>query len=134
MDSTDFRAAITAEVVAWAAANYPSMDVCYENGPTPDQDAISSPWLDMELRWFDTTQLTVSEGAGSREHGVISLAVYARAGTGTAQTEAVIRSLTQAFKLRRVGTAILRAPRRYTPTTVAGWYKVGIMVPFTLDS
>lgn len=134
MDSTDFRAAVTAEVGAWAAANFPSMDVCYENGPAPDQDKISSPWVDMEIRWFDTTTLGVGEGRSAREHGVISLAVYARAGTGTAQTEAVMRSLKQTFRLRRVGSALLLAPRQYTPTVIAGWYKVGLMVPFTLDN
>ena len=133
MDSTEFRTAVTAEVVAWAAANFPTLHVCYENGPVPDQDKISSPWIDMELRWFDSSQLTISEGAGSRDHGVISLAVFARAGTGTAQTEAVMASLRQTFKLRRIGSAVIRAPRQYTPTTIGGWYKVGLMFPFFLD-
>lgn len=133
MDTTAFRAAVTAEVVAWAAANFPGTDVCYENGPTPDQDKISSPWVDMELRWFDSTTLNIGEGASSRDHGVISLAVFARAGAGTTQTEAIMQSLRNTFKLRRIGSAIVRAPRQYTPTTVGGWYKVGLMFPFHLD-
>lgn len=133
--TTAFRSAVHAEVESWRAAEFPDLPVFYENGPEPDQAAVGPAWLDVSIRWKTARLLTVGDGHGprGRETGVISLQLYHKEAEGTALPDAVMDSLDQRFKARRLGGAVLYQPACYPPTNALGWHKTGLMVEFTLD-
>lgn len=134
MDTDDFMAAVNTLVQGWASSAFPDMDVVYENGPVPDEASISSPWLDVSVRWYGSEQLTQGEVFTERHKGVVNLAVFHRAGEGTGEPNEVVRSLAHLVRAnRRVSSSVLKAPERMIPTTHQGWYKTGLMVPFMLD-
>lgn len=129
----EFRAAVFGEIQAWAAANFPTLPVIYENGPVPDEDKIGPIWLDVEVRWYGAQALALGEGGVGRHSGAISANVFYREASGTGQADDVIDSLETTFRTRRIGSGIVKFPQRTVPTNLKGWYKTGLLFPFTLD-
>lgn len=132
MNTEQFRSAVNGKIQAWAAANFPSMPVIYENGPVPDEDKIGPIWLDVEIRWYGAHGTTLGGGSG-RHTGAISANVFYREASGTAGPDRVVDSFETEFKAQRLGSAILSFPQRTVPTHLKGWYKTGVLLPFTLD-
>ena len=133
MSTKAFRASVFAELVAWGAANFPAIPIIYENGPVPDEDKIGPIWIDVEIRWYGAQPMTLGEGGDGRHTGAISVNVYSRDSAGTGQVDDVIDSLKATLKTRRIGGAIVKFPQRTVPTNLKGWYKSGLLFPFTLD-
>lgn len=133
MSTKQFRAAVTAEVVAWAAANFPAIPVIYENGPVPDEDKIGNIFIDLELRFYSATTKTLGEGGMGRHSGAIALSVFYREAAGTGLVDDVVDSAKGTMRLRRIGGGIVKFPQRTVPTNIKGWYKSGLLFPFTLD-
>jgi hypothetical protein len=128
----EFRAALMTELVAWGTANYPTLPLIYENGPVPDEDAIGPIWLDSEIRWYGGNVASLGVNPRLRHTGAVSLQVYSRQASGTGQAGAILDSLIQTLSARRLGSAILLAPQRTVPSYLRGWYRTGILLPFTL--
>lgn len=128
-----FRAAVFGEIQTWAAANFPTLPIIYENGPVPDEDKIGPIWLDVEVRWYGARPLALGEGGSGRHSGAISANVFYREASGTGLADDVIDSLELTFRTRRIGSAIVNFPQRTVPTNLKGWYKTGLLFPFTLD-
>lgn len=133
MSTKDFRALVSTEIVAWAAANYPTLPVIYENGPVPDEDKIGSIWLDVEVRWYGGRPLGLGQKSAGRHSGAISASVYCRDASGTGQADDILDSLSTLLRSRRLGSSIVSFPQRTVPTNLKGWYKTGLLFPFTLD-
>lgn len=131
MTTEAFRAAVVTKLQAWATG-FPSLRVVYENGPVPDEGSIGNIWLDQQLRWYGGAPVSIGSDT-TRHSGAISLMVFYRSAAGTAEPGAIVDSLLQAFRRQRLGGAVLRNPQRTVPTNLKGWYKTGILVPFTLD-
>lgn len=133
MNTKDFRAAIFGEIQTWGAASFPTMPIIYENGPVPDEDKIGPVWLDVEIRWYGSKPLTIGEVVKGRYSGAVSTCVYYRDAMGTGQVDDIVDSLETLLQMRRIGTSIVRFPERTVPTHLLGWYKAGLLFPFTLD-
>lgn len=133
MTSKEFRAAVFGEVQTWAAANYPTIPIIYENGPTPDEGSIGPIWLDVELRWYGGSPASIGPNARMRSTGALSVMCFYRAGEGTGQPDDLIDSLSEFLQARRLGAGILEAPQRTVPTNLRGWFKTGMFLPFTLN-
>lgn len=134
MTTKDFRAAVFGAIQTWASANYPTLVVCYENGPAMDEDTIGPMWLDAEIRWYGAREM----GLGSlpvtgRHSGAISLQMFYRSAQGTGQVDDILESLTSYLKSQRLGGGLIKFPQRTVPTNLRGWYKSGLLFPFTLD-
>lgn len=129
-----FRGAVVSELLAWQSASAPTTDVVYENGPVKGENEISSPWVDMEVRFYGASEATVGERPMGRHSGAVALAVFTRNGDGTGAADALIDSLIEHFRSRRVGGGVLKFPQRLTPSLARGWHKVGVLIPFTLDT
>ena len=132
MTTKEFRAAVFAEIQAWAAANFPTLPVLFENGPTPDEGAMGAIWLDVELRWYSSRVAAIGNPPRMRHSGAVSAMCFYRSGEGTGGPDDVIDSLGGFLQARRLGAGILEAPQRTVPTNLRGWFKVGILLPFTL--
>ena len=128
----DFRAAVFAEVQTWGAANFPAVPIIYENGPVADEDSIGPIWLDVELRWYSGEIATLGETPRMRHGGAVSVMCYFKESKGTEQSDLMLDSLATTLQARRLGGAVLWAPQRTVPSNMLGWYRVGILVPFTL--
>lgn len=134
MNTKEFRAAVFGELQTWGAANFPTLPIIYENGPVPDEDKIGSIWLDCEVRWYGSTGLSLgSLPFTGRYTGTISTQVYYRSAQGTGAVDDIIDSLETLLKTRRIGTSIVQFPQRTVSTNLRGWYKAGLLFPFTLD-
>lgn len=134
MTTEEFRAAVTARVLAWQAANYPALPVITENGPVPDENTIGPIWLDLELRWYTGHNVTMGQNPLGRHTGAVSANVFCRAAEGTAKPGAVVDSLITLLKNIRLGAGQLQFPQRTVPTTLQGWFKTGVLVPFYLNA
>lgn len=132
MSTADFRAAVAASVRDWAAANFPAVPVFYENGPTADEAAVGAVWVELELRFYGGEFANVGVNARQRQTGAVALRVYAKDATGTALPDQLCDSAGNLLAGKSLGGAILWAPQRLVPTKLLGWYKTGILVPFTL--
>ena len=99
----------------------------------PDEDKIGSPWLDVEIRWYGAKPMSVGEVVAGRHSGAVSVNVYCRDASGTGSADDIIDSLETLMRTRRLGTAVLKFPQRTVPTCLKGWYKTGLLAPFTLD-
>lgn len=132
MTTKEFRAAVFAEIQAWAAANFPALPVLYENGPTPDEDAMGAIWLDVEIRWYGATVAAIGAPPRMRHTGAVSANCFYRNGEGTGAPDDVIDSLGEYLQARRLGAGIIEAPQRTVPTNLRGWFKTGVLLPFTL--
>jgi hypothetical protein len=134
MSTKTFRAAVVTQVMAWAAANFPTLPIIHENGPVPDEDKIGQVWLDLEIRWYGAKDLGIGQTTSGRHSGAISANVYYREGAGTGEVDDIIDSLKSSLKLQRVGGGIVRFPQRTVPSPqLKGWYRSGLLFPFTLD-
>lgn len=132
MTTKEFRAAVFAEIQAWAATNFPTLPVLYENGPTPDEDAMGAIWLDVEIRWYGASVAAIGTPPRMRHSGAVSANCFYRNGEGTGAPDDVIDSLGGYLQARRLGAGILEAPQRTVPTNLRGWFKTGVLLPFTL--
>lgn len=133
MSTEQFMAAVLAEVEAWHEANFPTLDLVSENGPEPDEDRITTPWIDVSFRWFSAKSMTIGEVVKERHTGAVAVMVYARCGTGPMAAARIVDSVQRALAKRRVGGALLLSGSRASPTEHLGWYKTGVMFPFMLD-
>ncbi len=133
-DTKSFRAGVVSELLAWRAAQAATTDVVYENGPVKGELEISSPWVDMEVRFYSASEVTVGDRPIGRHSGAVALAVYTRDGDGTGAADDLVDSLIEHFRSRRIGGGVLRFPQRLTPSDGKGWHKVGVLIPFTLDT
>ena len=133
MSTETFRSAVNAELVAWQAAGFPTLPLIFENGPAPDEDKIGRIWLDAEIRWYGGMIVSVGSKPLTRDTGALSFMCYYKDGEGTKQSDQIVDSLADRFEARRLGGAFLKAKQRTVPTHLRGWYKTGILVPFTLD-
>lgn len=132
MSTKAFRAAVAAEIQTWAAANYPTLPVVYENGPSADEDSIGPIWLDMEIRFYGGNVASFGETPRMRQTGAISLQVYYKESNGTGLSDEIADSLCSLLQARRMGGAVLLAPQRTVPSHLNGWYRTGVLLPFTL--
>lgn len=132
MTPKEFRASVFGEIQAWAAANFPTVPVIYENGPAPDEDRIGPIWLDVEMRWYGGSVASIGSPVRTRHSGAVSAMCFYRAGEGTDEPDTLIDSLSALLQARRLGSGILEAPQRAVPTYLRGWFKTGIFIPFTL--
>jgi hypothetical protein len=133
MNTKEFRAAVNAEILSWGAASFPTLPLVFENGPLHDRDKIGPIFLDCEVRWYGGKPLSIGGGASGRYSGALSMQLYHRATLGTADPDDILDSLTDYMKVRRIGASIISFPQRTIPTHLLGWYKVGLLFPFTLD-
>ena len=133
MNTKDFRAAINGAIQTWGAASYPAVPIMYENGPVPDEDKIGPIWIDVELRWYGAQPHAFGDPVSGRHRGAISVNVFYRDAQGTGLSDDILESLTTLLKTRRFGSAIVKFPSRTVPTHLVGWYKTGLLFPFTLD-
>lgn len=132
MTSEEFRAAVFADIRDWAAANFPTLPVIYENGPVPDEDKIGPIWLDVEIRWYEGSVAALGSNPRTRDFGAVSLACFYKTGEGTKAPGQVIDSASALLQTRRIGAAVLGARKRTVPTYMRGWHKTGVLIPFTL--
>ena len=132
MSTEAFRSALHQRIADWGAANYPTTPIFYENGPTPDEDKVGPLWLDVTVRFYGGTVASVGAKPMLRQSGALSVVCFYREASGTARTDQVIDSLCLEMQARRIGGGTLWAPQRTVPTFLLGWYKTGILLPFTL--
>jgi hypothetical protein len=114
-------------------ALYPGVEAYYENGPVPDLERVSDVWLDVELRWYGASTVSMGERPRGRATGALMVRVYRREGTGTQLSGAIVDALEERFRPQRIGGAVLDFPERLAPTELNGWPKVGILAPFYFD-
>lgn len=133
MKTKEFRSAVFGEIEQWGKEKFPALPIIYENGPVPDEDKIGPLWLDVSVRWYGSQQMTVGEVVVGRYTGVVSVRTFYREGQGTAAVDDLLDSLEQHLRNRRLGSSTIQFPEPYTPTTVRGWHKAGLMFPFRLD-
>lgn len=134
MTTEEFRAAVTARILAWQAANFTSLPVITENGPVPDENSIGSIWLDLELRWYGGQNISMGVKPMGRHTGAISAQVFYQPSEGTAKPGTIIDSLIANLANVSLGAGQLQFPQRTVPTTLKGWYKSGVLVPFYLNA
>lgn len=134
MTTEEFRAAVTARILTWQAANFPNLPVVTENGPVPDENTIGPIWLDLEVRWYGARNISMGAKPMGRHTGAVSAAVFFRAAGGTAQPGAVVEGLIAQLQNVRLGAGVLEFPQRTVPTEVKGWHKSGLLVPFYLNA
>lgn len=128
-----FRNAVQAEVEAWRLASFPDVPAFYENAELPDEGSIGPIWIDCLIRWYAAKFVSVGVNPLGRHTGTVVTNVYYRQAEGTAVPDNVIDSLKQRLRARRLGGGLLLMPQRTVPTEFSGWYKVGLMTPFSLD-
>lgn len=128
-----FESTLLARVSQWHQENYPQLDLCVENGPVPEIDKITDVWIDVSVRPYNGTLLGLGQGAQGRETGVLSIRVFTREGEGTSLAREVIQSLRQDLTRFRASGGWLGYPKPYLPTTKLGWYKRGLMFPYSVD-
>jgi hypothetical protein len=133
MSTKQFRSDIHAEILAWKAIAFPTLPLVFENGPAPDEDKIGPTFLDVEIRWYSARMLAIGQVTGGRHRGAISACAYTRDHEGTGDTDAVLDSLQDYLRTRRIGTGIVEFPARTVPKPILGWYSTGLLFPFSLD-
>lgn len=134
MNTEDFRAAVFQAISDHMAANHPTIDTAWENGPELDEALVSSVFIDVELRFYSAILSEVGQGSPSRHSGAVSIKVYAKQSTGTAEAGSVCTGLESLLKSRRFASGLTKAPQRLVPNTYKGWYSTGVLVPFTIDT
>ena len=133
MATEQFRRAVQAELEAWRLEAYPDVPAFYENGPVPDEQSIGEIWIDCLVRWYGAKFVSAGVRPMGRHTGTVLTNVYFRQAAGTALPDQIIDSIKERMRARRLGGALLQMPQRTVPTEFHGWYKVGLLTPFTLD-
>ena len=133
MSIQNFRAGVMQALVNWHQANYPGTDIAFENGPVPDQNDVTSPWIDVELRMYSGTSLGVGGPKAGRYTGTVAVRCFTREGEGTTQADAILDSLDKLLSGLRVAGGSVEFPDPMMPVTAEGWYKRGLMFPFRVD-
>lgn len=134
MSTKQFRAGVTQHIKTWGTASFPTLPIIYENGPVPDEDKIGKVWLDLEIRWYGATQLAFFDLVPKKRHtGAISVNVFYREAAGTGLVDDIIDSLSTSLECRRLSGGLILSPQRTVPTHLKGWYKSGLLFPFSLD-
>lgn len=133
MSTEAFRSAVFGVIDTFMSANHPGVFVMYENGPEVDEAAVGDIFVDVSLRFYGAHLAEVGPMARSRHMGAISVDVYAKQATGTAQSGAIVSEVMTLLKSKRLGSGLTRAPQRTVPNTTKGWYVTGTLVPFTVD-
>lgn len=135
MSTEAFRAAVVTVIKGWLDTNHPDIDAVYENGPAPDQEQISSPWVDVCIKWDDAENVTTGLRPRGRDYGLVVANVFTREGEGTQKRDQLIDGLRELLRNTRVGGGVLNYPRRSsTPAPLLGWDRAGLQVPFYLDT
>ncbi len=132
MNTEDFRIAVTQEIVSWGANDFAEVPIFYENGPLPDQDKIGPLWLDTQFRWYGGQIASVGAKPRTRHTGAIAASCYFKSAGGLAQPGKLLDALGTLLEARRISGGILWAPQKTIPTHLLGWYRSGILIPFTL--
>ncbi|MBT2326743.1 hypothetical protein J7E62_31000 [Variovorax paradoxus] len=133
MATQQFRSDAQAALEVWRLANFPQIEAFYENGPEIDEAKVGEIWIDCAIRWYGAKLVAMGERPRGRHTGVLSVNVYYREGEGTTLPDQVLDSVKELMRSRRLGAAVLYMPQRQIPTEVDGWYKSGLLTPFTLD-
>lgn len=136
MKVADFRQAVATEVEAWragyAGAGAP-VPVFYENGPEPDAAKLSY-WLEVELRFYSSSEVEIGKGGAGRTTGVIALSLYWKKGEGAGAADEILDSLHKALRRKRLGAGAFttHGERMTPPPDFYSWYRTGYMIPFVL--
>ena len=133
MSTESFRSALVANLLQWRDANFASLPLLTENGPVPDEASLGPVWLDLELRWYGASLVSIESRPVGRHKGAISLCVYYRLGEGTRLSDQIMDSLNERLRHQRLGGAVLLFGQRSVPTEYKGWYKTALFFPFQLD-
>ena len=133
MATEQFRGAVQAELEAWRLEAYPDVPAFYENGPVPDENTIGLMWIDCMVRWYAAKLVSMGTRPLGRHTGTVLTNVYFREGEGSRDPDQVLDSIKEHLRARRLGGGVLYMPQRSVPTKMHGWYKVGLLTPFTLD-
>ena len=128
-----FRQAVNAEIETWRVANHPTIFAAYENGPTPDEATVGPIWIDCDIRWYSARLASMGVRPLGRHAGTILTNVYFRDAEGTGPVDAMLDEIKELLRARRLGGAVLSMPARTISTDFHGWYKSGLLTPFTLD-
>lgn len=133
MNTKEFRATVVDAILTWGAANFPAVPIIYENGPVPDEDKIGPIWIDVQIRWYGGKALAFGDPVSGRHSGAVAVNVFYRSAQGTGLSDDIIESLTDLLRTRRFGSSVVQFPSRTVPTDLLGWYKTGLLFPFTVD-
>jgi len=133
MATEQFRKDTQDALEAWRLADFPAVPAFYENGPQPDEGTVGPIWIDCAIRWYGAKFVTVGTRPRGRHTGVLATNVFYRETEGAALPDQVLDAIKEQMRSRRLGAAVLYMPQRTIPTEVNGWYKVGLITPFTLD-
>ena len=128
-----FRKAVNEELEAWRLSNFPEVQAFYENGPTPDEGQMGEMWIDTSVRWYGAKVVTLGTRPRGRHLGTVSTSVYFREAAGTALPDQVLGEIKELLRTRHLGGAVMGMPQRMVPSNPLGWYRVGLLTPFTLD-
>jgi hypothetical protein len=134
MTTEEFTAAVISRVLAWRDADRPGLPVITENAPVPDENTIGMMWIDLEMRWYGGKNISMGAIPLGRHTGAASVNVFYREREGTGVAGAVTDQLINLLKNVRFGAGRLEFPQKVVPTSIRGWYKTGVLVPFYLDA
>ena len=128
-----FRQAVNAEIETWRLATHAAVPAFYESGPVPDEATVGPLWIDCDIRWYSAQLASMGTRPLGRHTGTILTNVYFRAAEGTGPVDAMLDEIKELLRNRRLGGAVLKMPARTISTDFMGWFKSGLLTPFTLD-
>ena len=128
-----FRRAVNEELEAWREAAFPNVPAFYENGPTPDEGTVGPLWIDANIRWYNAKPVTLGVRPRGRHTGTILTNVYFQAAEGTGKSDELLGAIKELLRTRHLGGGVLGMPQRTVSTDFFGWFKSGLLTPFTLD-
>ncbi len=131
-DYTLARRSLVSNLEDNVRTDYPSVDVLY-TGPV-DMDAVSSPFIFVDMRWDRARATGVGVNANIRVHGSMALCIYGRETGGTALQNELLGYLTALFSNKDLGNAVtvVATPGKYEAHH--GWNQQELLVPFWFDS
>lgn len=134
MSIAGFRAAVFTVVQTWQTANQPGMFVAYENGPVVNERDAGDTFLDVELRFYGGSNVAIGNRSIGRDSGALALMAYSKRGEGTAVSDLVLGQLHGLLRNTRLAGGRLFYGQRSVPTDTLGWYRTGLLIPFSVDS
>lgn len=115
-------------------ALYGPLQVEYENRDLLDPAAAASPFLAVEIYFNEGRQLDLSPNPIHKQLGQIVLTANTREGGGTAQATNLLDYFLVRLQMRRFGVLLCHAGSfAGKPTTVLGWVKRSVMIPFEVN-